>query len=65
MYVLKRDLAGIDPKHRPAFRTKLELAVELLRWAKLWLWLLGRPLWVVVDRAYAKRDFLKPAKVLG
>ena len=22
-----------DPKHRPAFRTKLELAVELLRWA--------------------------------
>ena len=37
MYVRKVDLPGIDPKHRPAFRTKLELAVELLRWAKLWM----------------------------
>src|SRR5262249_19625989 len=54
-----------DPKHRPAFRTKLELAVELLRWAKLWLGLLGKPLWVVADGAYAKKDFLKPAKSLG
>ena len=53
--------AGIDPKHRPAFRTKLELAVELLRWAKTWLGLLGKPLWVVADGAYAKAPFLKPA----
>ena len=41
LYVRKKDLPTIDPKHRPAFRTKLELAVELLRWAKLWLGLLG------------------------
>ena len=40
LYVRKKDLPGIDPKHRPAFRTKLELAVELLRWAKPWLGLL-------------------------
>jgi hypothetical protein len=33
MYVRKKDLIGIDPKHRPEFRTKLDLAVELLRWA--------------------------------
>jgi hypothetical protein len=65
MYVRKKDLPGIDPKHRPAFRTKLELAVELLRWAKTWLGLLGKPLWVVVDGAYAKKDFLKPAQALG
>jgi hypothetical protein len=65
MYVRKKNLAGIDPKHRPAFRTKLELAVELLRWARLWLGLLGKPLWVVADGAYAKKDFLKPAKSLG
>ena len=31
LYVRKKDLPAIDPKHRPAFRTKLELAVELLR----------------------------------
>jgi hypothetical protein len=65
MYVRKRDLIGIDPEHRPAFRTKLELAVELLRWAKLWLGLLKKPLWAVVDGAYAKRPFLKEAKALG
>lgn len=65
LYVRKKDLPGIDPKHRPEFRTKLELAVELLRWAKTWLGLLGKPLWVVADGAYAKKDVLKPAKSLG
>jgi hypothetical protein len=65
LYVRKKDLPGIDPKHRPPFRTKLELAVELLRWAKPWLGLPGLPIWVVADGAYAKADFLKPAKALG
>jgi hypothetical protein len=65
LYVRKKDLPAIDPKHRPTFRTKLELAVELLRWAKPWLGLLGKPIWVVADGAYAKADFLKPAKSLG
>src|SRR3954452_2822478 len=65
LYVRKVDLPGIDPKHRPPFRTKLELAVELLRWAKTWLGLLGKPIWVVADGAYAKKDVLKPAKSLG
>jgi DDE superfamily endonuclease len=65
LYVREKDLPGIGPKHRPEFRTKLELAVELLRWAKLWLGLLGKPLWVVADGAYAKKEFLKPAIALG
>ena len=53
------------PKHRPVFRTKLELAVELLRWASTCLAPLGKSLWVVVDGAYAKAPFLKPALSLG
>jgi hypothetical protein len=65
LYVRKKDLPGIAPKHRPEFRTKLELAVELLRWAKPWLELLKLSIWVVADGAYAKRDFLKPAQALG
>ena len=65
LYVRKMDLPGIDPKHRPEFRTKLELAVELLRWAKPWLGLLGLPIWVVADGAYANAAFLKPAMSLG
>jgi hypothetical protein len=65
LYVRKVDLPGIALKHRPAFRTKLELAVELLRWAKPWLGLLNLPIWVVADGAYAKKEFLKPAASLG
>ena len=65
LYVRKKDLPKIDPKHRPDFRTKLERAVELLRWAKAWLGHLGKALWVVADGAYAKKEFLKPAIALG
>jgi hypothetical protein len=65
LYVREKDLPGIAPKHRPPFRTKLELAVELLRWAKPWLGLPGVPIWVVADGAYANAAFLKPAKELG
>ena len=59
------DLPGIDPKHRPEFQTKLELGVELLRWARAWLKSLGKSIWVVADGAYAKAPFLKPAMALG
>jgi hypothetical protein len=65
LYVRKKDLPSIDPKHRPQFRTKLELAVELLRWVKPWLDLLNLPIWVVTDGAYATKNFLKPAMSLG
>ena len=65
LYVRKVDLPGLDPKHRPPFRTKLELAVDLLRWAKPWLDPLGLPIWVVADGAYANRELLKPAMALG
>lgn len=65
LYVRKKDLPGIGPKHRPAFRTKLELAVELLRWAKPLLGPWSQALWVVADGAYAKKEFLKPAIALG
>jgi hypothetical protein len=65
LYVRAKSLAGIAPRHRPAFRTKLELAVELLRWAKSWMGGWKKPLWVVADGAYAKAAFLKPMKALG
>ncbi|MDG3005489.1 transposase [Paludisphaera sp. Pla2] len=65
LYLRKKDLPGIGAKHRPEFRTKLELAVELLRWAKPWLSLLKLPIWVAAGDAYTKKEFLKPAKALG
>jgi hypothetical protein len=65
MYVRTKDLPRIHPKHRPGFRTKLAMGIELLRLARAWLRPLGKPLWVVVDGAYAKAPFLKPAMALG
>ena len=65
LYVRRKNLGGIDLKHRPPFRTKLELAVELVRWAATWLGFLGKPVWAVVDGAYAKGPFLKPLARLG
>jgi hypothetical protein len=65
LYIRRKDLPKVHPKHRPPFATKLEMAVELLRWAATELGALGKPLWAVVDGAYAKAPFLKPAIALG
>lgn len=65
LYVRKTDLPKIDPKHRPVFRTKLVMAVELLQWVSPLLKSLGKPLWVVADGAYAKAAFLKPTMSMG
>jgi hypothetical protein len=54
--VLPAGRPAIDPKHRPAFRTRLESAVEVLRWAKMWLGLLKKPTEFVADGPYAKAD---------
>ena len=65
LYVRMKNLEGIEVRHRPPFRTKLDLAVELLRWARCWLGMLGKPLWVVADGAYATAPFLKPMRGLA
>src|SRR3954468_7547655 len=65
LYVRKKDLPKIDPKHRPEFRTKLEMGGGLRGGGNKGLGLRGKPLWVVADGAYAKANFLKPAKALG
>ena len=65
LYVRRRDLPGIPERARPAFQTKMELAVELMQWAVSWLGLLGKRVWVVADGAYAKATFLKPMRSHG
>jgi DDE superfamily endonuclease len=65
LYVRAKDLGSIDPGHRPPFRTKLALAVELLEWAVRHLKSWGKRVWVVADGAYAKAAFLKPLRSLG
>jgi DDE superfamily endonuclease len=65
LYVRQKNLGDIAAKHRPAFRTKLEMAVELVRWASSWLGHLGKPVWAVADGAYAKAPFLKAMRALA
>lgn len=65
LYVRAKDVPKLAKRYPWTFRTKLELAAELARWLHAWLSSLGKELWLVVDGAYAKRPFLKPAKALG
>ena len=47
------------------FRTKPEMAAEMVTWAGSLATEPGPKPWVVVDGGYAKREFLKPAKRAG
>lgn len=65
LYVRAKDVPPLA-KHYPwTFRTKLQLAAELVRWLNVWLANLDNKLWLAVDGAYAKRPFLKPVLALG
>ena len=65
LYVRGKNLPGIAPEGRPAFRTKLELGVDPVRRAVSWPGHLGKPVWVVADGAYATAPFLKPMRGLA
>jgi hypothetical protein len=58
LYVRKKDITPVLKTYKVKFRTKLELAADLVDWAVFCLESLGRTLWVVADGAYAKRAFL-------
>lgn len=65
LYVRAKDTAPLALSYDWPFRTKLELAGELLKWAAFWLSWFERPLWVVVDGGYSKRPFLDRAREAG
>jgi hypothetical protein len=65
LYVRAKDVPQLAKAYPWDFHTKLELAVELVRWLTVWLGRTGQAVWLVVDGAYAKRPFLKPVLTLG
>src|SRR5262249_55601887 len=65
LYVRARDVPALAKDYPWQFRTKLELATELVRWLVSWLRHTGKAIWLAVDGAYAKRPFLRPARALG
>jgi hypothetical protein len=55
----------MDSDHRVPFRTKLELAADLLHWACVWRGDRHEEVWAVVDGGYSKRPLLQAAKKDG
>jgi hypothetical protein len=66
VYVRRKDVEAMAPDHRVEFRTKLEMAGELLRWVQAWRDD-GRygSVALACDGGYAKRPFLLEAKRIG
>lgn len=65
LYARQKDIGTIPKDYKWKFQTKLELAVELIVWLAEWLKSTGKPIWLVMDGAYAKRVVLRAAKKLG
>lgn len=66
LYVRKKDVPKIPSKRGNwQFRTKIELAVELIEWAGKHLESQGKPIWLAVDGGYANRSVIAAAKGQG
>jgi DDE superfamily endonuclease len=65
LYVRRGGVAQLPRHYRWAFRTKLEMAAELVRWLATWTRWLGVPLGLVADGAYARRPVLRAAAAEG
>jgi DDE superfamily endonuclease len=67
LYVRNKDLAKLneDRKDPWQFRTKLELAVDLVRWLLALLGEVGKPIWLVIDGGYAKKPLLRALLAQG
>ncbi len=65
LYIRQKDIAKLPRRTQVKFRTKLEMAAELIAWAADWLQWLGKTMWIVVDGAYGKRPLLTKAKAKG
>jgi hypothetical protein len=61
LYVRQKQLGLVHTLYKVVFRTKLELAAQLVEWLAHRLRFTGKSLWIVVDGAYAKRPFLRRA----
>jgi DDE superfamily endonuclease len=65
LYVKAKDLPALQGRCHWTFRTKLTMAVELVKWAEQVVRPLQKPLWIVADGAYAYRPLLREILPLG
>jgi hypothetical protein len=65
LYIRAAHVDALPPDRRRPFRTKLAMAAEQLGWLSNWVGDRFAERWAVVDGAYAKRPFLRPAREHG
>jgi hypothetical protein len=65
LYIRAKDLPNLPEDIDWEFRTKPQLAAEMITWAGSLVTGPGPKPWVVVDGGYANREFIKPAKRAG
>lgn len=65
LYVREKDVQELPPERPRDFHTKLEMAVEQLRWARIWAGRDFEQRQVAADGAYARRVFLAGARANG
>ena len=65
LYIRRKDIPELPDEIDWPFRTKPQLAAELIGWAGSLVGELAQRPWVVVDGGYANREFLKPAMRAG
>jgi DDE superfamily endonuclease len=65
LYIRDKDLPRLPEAIGWEFRTKPQLAAEMITWAGSLVTGPGPKPWVAVDGGYANREFIKPAKRAG
>ena len=65
LYVRRKGVDVLPARYGWKFRTKLELAAELVGWLSNWAGWLNKPVWLVADGAYATRPVLRAARQAG
>lgn len=65
LYVRQKQIGLLPVRYQVRFRTKLEMAAELIEWLESALRSLGKTVWIVADGAYAKRPVLRRAVAAG
>ena len=59
LYIRACDVFKLQDKYAWQFKTKLQLAAELVQWLYSFCHRLGTELWIVFDGGYTRRNFLK------
>lgn len=62
LYVRKKEIPSLPEKLGIVFRTKLDLAAEQIRWLGSKWKIYSKPIWVVLDGFYAKKEVFQAAR---